>query len=74
MWDEAYVGVVAMLVTHEVRVLAGEASAWEAQEARHLSDRLGLTPLGLHQLGWRLPEPGETGDVVPLRTVPVRSS
>lgn len=71
MWDDSFASAVAMYVAHTVAVVSGKASAWQAQEARHLGDRLGLTPQGMHALGWRLAEPGEqtAGDVVPLRSV-----
>ena len=69
MWDDSAALVVAAYVVHSGTVLAGTASAWQAQESRHLADRLGLTPSGLASLGWRIAEPGETADVVPLRGV-----
>ena len=47
-------------------MLAGTASAWQATEARHLGDRLGLTPQGLAALGWALAEP----DPSPLSVLP----
>ncbi len=47
---------MAQFVVHSVAVIGGQASAWQAQEARHLGDRLGLTPQGLAALGWRLQE------------------
>jgi len=31
---------------------SGEASAWQAQEFRHLGAQLGLTPAGMASLGW----------------------
>ena len=72
MWDDSFVSTVGMYVAHVSAVLAGEASAWQAQEARHLSDRLGLSPAGLIACGWRLPDPGESAvpAAVPLRAVP----
>lgn len=71
MWDDSFTSTVAMYVAHVSAVVVGEASAWQAQEARHLSDRLGLSPAGLIACGWRLPDPGETpAPVVPLRAVP----
>jgi hypothetical protein len=70
MWDDSFVQTVAMYVVHSVAVISGKATAWQAQEARHLGDRIGLTPQGLLALGWRLAEPGEVvGDVTPLRSV-----
>lgn len=70
MWDDSFAVAVAMYVAHVSAVLAGKAAAWQAQEARHLADRLGLTPAGMAACGWRLPEPGETpAPVVPLRSV-----
>ncbi len=58
-WDDSYVPAVAQYVVHSVAVIGGQASAWMAQEARHLGDRLGLTPQGLTSLGWRLQEAGD---------------
>lgn len=55
-WAEANITAVAMYVAHSSAVLSGEASAWQAQEARHLGDRLGLTPQGMSALGWRVAE------------------
>jgi hypothetical protein len=57
-----------MYVVHCSAVLAGTAAAWQATEARHLADRLGLTPTGLASCGWRLPEPGEPATVSPIRS------
>jgi hypothetical protein len=68
MWDDSFAPVVAMYVVHTCAVLSGSASAWMAAEARHLADRLGLTPTGLNSCGWRLPEPGEEATVTPLRS------
>jgi hypothetical protein len=59
-----------MYVIHYSAVLDGVASAWMATEARHLADRLGLTPAGLVSCGWRLPEPAEDDEVRPLRPIP----
>ena len=67
-WDDSFIPVVSMFVVHCSNILAGKASAWMAQEARHLSDRLGLTPLGMASLGWQLSEPHQgPASVVPLR-------
>lgn len=67
-WDDSFVPVVAMFVTHCSNILGGRASAWMAQEARHLSDRLGLTPQGMASLGWELPPQYQApASVVPLR-------
>lgn len=67
-WDDSFIPVVAMFVTHCSNILGGRASAWMAQEARHLSDRLGLTPQGMAALGWALPpQSGPPATVVPLR-------
>jgi hypothetical protein len=57
-----------MFAVHSLAVLNGSASAWMAAEARHLADRLGLTPTGLNSCGWRLPEPGEETTVTLLRS------
>lgn len=70
MWDESFTSTVAMYIAHVSAVLGGKAAAWQAAEARHLADRLGLTPAGMLACGWRLPDPGETvAPVVPLRAV-----
>ncbi len=69
MWDDSFTSAVAMYVRHVTAVLEGRATAWMATEARFLGDRLGLTPMGLHGLGWRLPELGEQASVVPLRAM-----
>ncbi|WP_042389755.1 hypothetical protein [Streptacidiphilus melanogenes] len=70
MWDDSFVPAVAMFVTCCCTILSGKASAWMAQEARHLSDRLGLTPQGMAALGWALPDQvGAPAAVVPLRGV-----
>lgn len=50
-WDETARGTVAVLVIYESALLAGEASAWMAQEHRHAAESLGLTPRALGQLG-----------------------
>jgi len=56
MWDEAAIGTVAVLVVYESAILADEASAWQAQEARYAADALGLTPKAMAALGWRIVE------------------
>jgi hypothetical protein len=53
-WDDAQAGVVAMLVTYEQAIFSGTASAWHAQEARHIGEALGLTPRAMAALGWKL--------------------
>jgi hypothetical protein len=65
-WDDSFVMAVAMYVSHTFAVLGGQGSAWHAQEARHLGDRLGLTPAGMAALGWALPDT-TSAPVVPLR-------
>lgn len=55
-WDESARGTVALLVVYEAAVLAGEASAWMAQELRYAGEALGLTPRALAALGWRIVE------------------
>ncbi|MFD7786520.1 hypothetical protein ACFV4Q_26065 [Streptomyces nojiriensis] len=65
-WDDSFVMAVAMYVSHTFAVLGKEASAWHAQEARHLGDRLGLTPQGMAALGWQLPPTGHPGQLVSL--------
>lgn len=67
MWDDSYVTAVAMYVAHAAAVLSGDASAWQAQEARHMGDQLGLTPRGLLALGWVLDDGSAPAPVVPLR-------
>jgi hypothetical protein len=67
-WDDSYAPAVAQYVVHSCAVLGGQASAWMAQECRHLGDRLGLTPQGLTALGWRLSEPGEPSPPTRLRS------
>lgn len=51
-WDESFTAAVAAYVTHASAIYAGAASAWQAQEFRHLGAQLGLTPGGLQSLGW----------------------
>lgn len=55
-WDETARGTVAALVIYESAIMAGEASAWMAQECRYASEALGLTPRALTMLGWRIVE------------------
>jgi hypothetical protein len=55
-WDDSCIGVVAVLVVYEAAIFAGTASAWQAQEARHAGESLGLTPRALVALGWRIAE------------------
>lgn len=69
MWDDSVALLVAAFIVHTSAVLAGEATAWQAAESRHLADRLGLSPAGMASLGWRIAESGEVADVVPLRGV-----
>ncbi|MEU6339957.1 hypothetical protein ABZ883_03275 [Streptomyces sp. NPDC046977] len=54
MWDDTARGTVAVLLVYEAAVLAGTASAWQAQEARYAGEALGLTPRAMVQLGWRI--------------------
>jgi len=68
-WDESAVGVVASYIVHTAAVIAGTAPAWQAAEARHLADRLGLTPTGLASLNWRISEPGEVVELAPVRAL-----
>ncbi len=51
-WDDSYVPAVAAYVCHATAVYSGTASAWQAQEMRHLGGQLGLTPSGMLALGW----------------------
>lgn len=55
-WDDSARGTVAALVIYESAIMAGTASAWQAQEARYAAEALGLTPRALAQLGWRIVE------------------
>ena len=54
MWDDTARGTVAVLVVCEAAILGGSAAAWQAQEARHAADALGLTPKAMAALGWRI--------------------
>src|ERR1035437_1358765 len=54
MWDESAAGIVAVVMTHESAVYGGSASAWMAQELRHASAALGLTPASMAALGWAI--------------------
>ncbi|HKS45295.1 MAG TPA: hypothetical protein VJT49_09290 [Amycolatopsis sp.] len=54
MWDDTCRGTVAVLLVYERAILAGEASAWMAQEARYAAEALGLTPKAMVALGWRI--------------------
>lgn len=56
MWDDAAIGTVAVLVVYESAIYAGQASAWQAQEARYATDALGLTPKAMAALGWKIVE------------------
>lgn len=53
-WDESFGPAVASYVMFSVAIWGGRATAWQAQEARHLADRLGLTPAGMAARGWAL--------------------
>lgn len=53
-WDETARGVVAVLVAYESAIFSGAAPAWQAQEYRHASEALGLTPRALVALGWQI--------------------
>ena len=53
-WDDSCRGTVALLVQYETRLLAGEGSAWVAQECRYAAEALGLTPKAMASLGWRI--------------------
>jgi hypothetical protein len=55
-WDDTARGTVAVLVSFESKIFDGTASAWHAQEARHASEALGLTPRALAALGWVIVE------------------
>ena len=51
-WDDSYIAAVAAYVCHSTAIYSAEASAWQAQEFRHLGGQLGLTPAGMAALGW----------------------
>jgi hypothetical protein len=55
-WDETARGTVAALLIYESAILAGVASAWQAQECRYAAEALGLTPKALVALGWVIVE------------------
>lgn len=55
-WDDSARGTVALLLIYESAVIAGTATAWQAQEARYAAEALGLTPRALAHLGWRINE------------------
>ena len=54
MWDDSAIGTVSVLLVYESAILAGEAAAWMAQEARYASEALGLTPKAMVALGWTI--------------------
>jgi hypothetical protein len=54
MWDESAAATVASLVIYETMLLEGKSAAWSAQELRHCSTELGLTPAAMKSLGWRI--------------------
>jgi hypothetical protein len=51
-WDDSFIPSVAAYICHATVVYEGTASAWQAQEMRHLGHQLGLTPSGMLALGW----------------------
>ncbi|MGH3548402.1 MAG: hypothetical protein ACRDQU_09880 [Pseudonocardiaceae bacterium] len=53
-WDDSYIEAVAAYVVYGSAIMGDEAAAWQAQEFRHLGDKLGLTPAGMVALGWVL--------------------
>lgn len=55
-WDESVKGTIVRLIVFETAVLSGNASAWQALEARHAEDSLGLTPKAMVAMGWRIVE------------------
>jgi len=56
-WDDSATGQVAMLIVYEQAIFGNTGSAWMAQEARHISDALGLTPKAMVALGWTVENP-----------------
>lgn len=55
-WDDAARGVVGVLVACESAIWSGKAASWQALEARHASESLGLSPRAMVALGWRIVE------------------
>ncbi|WP_211345142.1 hypothetical protein [Yimella lutea] len=53
-WDDSARGVVGVLVAYETAIFSGKAASWQALEARHASESLGLSPRALVALGWRI--------------------
>lgn len=53
-YDDSFIAAVAAYVCHASSIYAGTASAWQAQEFRHLGAQLGLTPAGMASLGWAI--------------------
>lgn len=53
-WDDSYIEAVAAYVVYGTAIMRDGAAAWQAQEFRHLGDKLGLTPAGMAALGWVL--------------------
>ena len=53
-WDETASGTVALLVSYASLLLSGQGAAWIAQECRHASEALGLTPRSLLALNWQI--------------------
>ncbi|WP_219717548.1 hypothetical protein [Zhihengliuella halotolerans] len=45
---------MAAYICHSQAIYDGTASAWQAQEMRHLGEQLGLTPRGMLALGWEI--------------------
>lgn len=65
-WDDSYCIAVAVYIAHSSAILSENASAWHAQEFRHLGDKLGLTPAGMASLGWRIVDERPDAAVIPL--------
>ncbi len=63
--DDSYRVAVAACIAHVSAVMAATAAAWQAQEFRHLGDKLGLTPAGLAALGWRIVDERAFGGPLP---------
>lgn len=53
-WDDSYIEAVAAYLVYGTAIMRDGAAAWQAQEFRHLGDKLGLTPAGMVALGWVL--------------------
>jgi hypothetical protein len=67
-YDLSATGVVSLYVRALHQCLNGRTSATLAAEVRQLAEQLGLTPQGMHRLGWVIAEPADMAPVVALPT------